>query len=412
MPNFYPFNNYYTPTVRYVPYRTQQVVENHSRVYSPVTAYTADRPIYVNGVDINNGVYPVLNYQPQGASAPYIYVPIAQFSLVGAKVAWDPVKSVINVTSDYGTLQQQVQHLQTENQQLKTQLAAYAAPQQVGNTSGNLLNSGLAAQYGDWVFFTDVTDGSKLYKMRTDGSSKEKMTDDGADYINVIDGVLYFNEASKIVKMNSDGTGKTTLSTSTTPMVSQLLVTTDSIYYVTTYNNNVLYKMNLDGTGLTSPTTDTGIETFYVYDGWIYYIAASNDYKIYKMKTDGSMKTKVYDVPAKLMNVVGNKIYFVQRQGGGIYSMLSDGSELTGYQTQFTNPLYLNVTADGTIFYGYSDLYKFKPGTPPTDVKMTPIYTFNGGINVIGDWLYCRVFFNGPKLYRSKTDGTQGEIIQ
>lgn len=68
--------------------------------------------------------------------------------------------------------------------------------------------------------------------------------------------------------------------------------------------------------------------------------------------------------------------------------MLSDGSELTSYQTQLTNPSYLNVTADGTNFYGYSDFYKFKPGTPPTDVKMTPVYTFYGQINVVGDWLY------------------------
>ncbi|QIZ08316.1 LysM peptidoglycan-binding domain-containing protein [Priestia megaterium] len=39
-------------------------IEARQLQYKPVTAYTADRPILVNGVDINTGLYPVLNFQP------------------------------------------------------------------------------------------------------------------------------------------------------------------------------------------------------------------------------------------------------------------------------------------------------------------------------------------------------------
>ncbi len=56
----------------------------------PVTQATlqiATQPIMVNGADINKGQYPVLNYKPANAQYPYIYVPIAEFSKVGAKVS-------------------------------------------------------------------------------------------------------------------------------------------------------------------------------------------------------------------------------------------------------------------------------------------------------------------------------------
>jgi spore germination cell wall hydrolase CwlJ-like protein len=48
--------------------------------YSPVTAYIADLAVYFNGNNINSGTYPVLNYQPAGATYPWIYVPLKEVS--------------------------------------------------------------------------------------------------------------------------------------------------------------------------------------------------------------------------------------------------------------------------------------------------------------------------------------------
>lgn len=76
-------------------------MQTRQLAYRPVTAYTADRPILVNGYDINTGVYPVLNYKPVNAQYPYIYVPIAEFSRVGAKVIWDETKQLLTVVTDY-----------------------------------------------------------------------------------------------------------------------------------------------------------------------------------------------------------------------------------------------------------------------------------------------------------------------
>lgn len=71
--------------------------------YKPVTAYTANQPVLVNGININTGPYPVLNFQPQGTQSPYIYVPIAEFSKVGASVGWNEQAQLLSVITDYYT---------------------------------------------------------------------------------------------------------------------------------------------------------------------------------------------------------------------------------------------------------------------------------------------------------------------
>ncbi|WP_338448159.1 hypothetical protein R4Z09_18175 [Niallia oryzisoli] len=71
------------------------------RQYKPVTAYTVDQPVNVNNQNINVFPYQALNYQPEGAQYPYVYVPISQFSKVGAKVNWDEETLTLSVTTDY-----------------------------------------------------------------------------------------------------------------------------------------------------------------------------------------------------------------------------------------------------------------------------------------------------------------------
>jgi hypothetical protein len=62
------------------------------------------------------------------------------------------------------------------------------------------------------------------------------------------------------------------------------------------------------------------------------------------------------------------------------------------------------------IISGYSDLYKRKIDAPE-DIKISPIYGFAGLINIVDDWLYLRIQYNGEKLLRMKSDKTQEEII-
>ena len=157
-----------------------------SQEYKQVTAYTATSPILVNGVDINTGLYPVLNYQPVTAQYPYIYVPIAEFSRVGAVVKWDPDKEVISVTSDYDQIYNEVTRLKAENERLRNIINSQPQPTPRGNTAGNLVNWGLAAGQDGWVYFCNIYDNRRLYKMKLDGTGSAKLSDDAVLSINVL----------------------------------------------------------------------------------------------------------------------------------------------------------------------------------------------------------------------------------
>jgi len=54
-----------------------------------------------NNENINKSPYQALNYQPEGTPYPYIYIPVAHFSKVGAQVKWDHQKKALDVTTDY-----------------------------------------------------------------------------------------------------------------------------------------------------------------------------------------------------------------------------------------------------------------------------------------------------------------------
>ncbi|WP_010249281.1 LysM peptidoglycan-binding domain-containing protein [Acetivibrio cellulolyticus] len=96
------------------------------QIYIPVAQATlqiANQPILVNGTNINTGQYPVLNYKPPNAQYPYIYVPIAEFSKVGANVSWDEANQLLTVTTDYYTLQNTVYQQQSQIKDLQEQVA-------------------------------------------------------------------------------------------------------------------------------------------------------------------------------------------------------------------------------------------------------------------------------------------------
>ena len=117
---------------------------NDFRQYKPVTAYTVDRPVYVNKIDINTFPYQALNYQPKGVQYPYLYVPIAQFSKVGAKVAWDEQTQTLSVTSDYYQIRNELaeckEALKGCMTSIKTQMAEPPPSNPMKKVTGQQLN--------------------------------------------------------------------------------------------------------------------------------------------------------------------------------------------------------------------------------------------------------------------------------
>jgi hypothetical protein len=120
-----------------------------------------------------------------------------------------------------------------------------------GNTIGNLLNGGLMARQGSWVYFSDPLRGMRLSKMKTDGSRLTPLCDDVPSSINVWrDRVYYVNrsDGDKLYSIDIYGENRKWLGDSN-PVSEALYYDGEILYGAPDPNNRtVLYTIKPDGT--------------------------------------------------------------------------------------------------------------------------------------------------------------------
>lgn len=375
--------------------------------YRPVTAFTVTRPVLVNNVDINTGLYPVLNYRPVSAQYPYIYVPIAEFSRVGAKVEWDPIRQMIIVTSDYEQIKNEITQLKAENEKLRNIISTKPQTALRGNTTGNLINLGLVAEQNGWIYFSNIRDNNNLYKMKLDGTGMAKLSSEDAISINVLgDWVYYISRTNQmgIFRIRTDGTGRSRIGNQASALIS---VVGDWIYYSSPSAQGSIFKIHLDGTDLTLIGEFSSANNMNVVDDWIYYNLEMDGNKIYKIRTDGTERTKVSDDSSTVLNVENGWIYYDNLSDvGHLYKMRIDGTEKT--KILGISPININVTREW-IYYTTSVLYKMK--LDGSEITLLNNNYYARLPNVIGDWIFFEVYANGRALYKMKTDGTDGSLI-
>lgn len=200
-----------------------------------------------------------------------------------------------------------------------------AAGPQAGNTSGNIVNMGIAAQQDGWIYYSNGRDKGKLYKVRTDGTEKTKLNDSPLiTYINVSDGWVYYKSEHGISKIKTDGSEETTLvdleryrNIYQVAYISSMYVSGEWIYYLfyTAPGDGIensstnIYRIRTDGSRNSQVCRDQA--TSMSMDGdWIYFDNKSYNNALYKIKTDGSGETKLRD-----SGIVGNMVV----DGGWIY---------------------------------------------------------------------------------------------
>lgn len=103
---------------------------NHFIAYAPVTAYTVDAPVMINGVNVNGRPYPALNYRPANAQYPLIYLPATEFTRVGANVRWDSAAQRLVITAPnyrqtIAAMQDDISMLKAESDVQKTHESNY-----------------------------------------------------------------------------------------------------------------------------------------------------------------------------------------------------------------------------------------------------------------------------------------------
>lgn len=103
----------------------------------------------------------------------------------------------------------------------------------VGNTPGNLLNGGLLADKGGFVYYADATNGNQLTKADWTLGTKQVLSTDKATYINVMGNWIYYiNTACDLTRIKTDGTQREVLTQfESYSSAHSLLVIGDTLYY-------------------------------------------------------------------------------------------------------------------------------------------------------------------------------------
>ena len=244
-----------------------------------------------------------------------------------------------------------------------------------GNTVGNIINQGIVARQGDWIYYHNDGDNGNLYKIRADGSGKMRLNEDDSWDINVLGEWVYYHNDSdgeKLYKIRIDGTDRMELNDERSWGVN---VVDEWIYYRTNNDNNdnhKLYKIRTDRTDKTKISDDAGWN-LNVVDEWVYYRNNSDGNKLYKIRTDGdrSSITELNDHASWYINVIDEWIYYCNvSDGGKLYKIRTDGSSITK----------LNDDASRDI-------------------------------NVIDEWIFYSNLSDDGKIYKISTNGTQKQIV-
>jgi len=299
----------------------------------------------------------------------------------------------------------------------------------IGNTSSNLFgkSNGTFAGQGNWVYYSNWSDGSKLYKMKSDGTQKTKLSNQACVRIQVVGDWVYFI-ADALYRVKTDGTQETKISDK---WAGYCVVGEWIYYYVAEYaGQGLIYKMRVDGTEntLIKDVVDGEFNThmdFRVLGNYIYYSIYAKIPKEEQQPNGPYWRAQSrcitfdgVDVPIDQYtaetivpsSVYDNGWFYSQRnddwpQSGGVFKFRPDGSEKTVLLKTGSGVNNINVS-NGWIYYEGADngwgIFKIKTdGTGKT--KLSGDFV-DSGLCVIGNWIYYSN--DGVHQYRLKTDGS------
>jgi hypothetical protein len=216
-----------------------------------------------------------------------------------------------------------------------------------GNESGNILNMGLLAKKDGMIYYSEGSDGGKLYRADLKANDFRKICDDEAYFINVVGEYVYYaNEldGGRIYRIKLDGTNRSKL---TDKGFFNVIVEDDYIYATDTDNFNI-YKISTDGKVVKKLGSDAAMNLNVTQD-YLYYNDI-NDLKIYRINKNGSGRTKIYNESAGYINVVGDWIFYINfTDNFKIYKIKTDGTTKT--KISDLSAAYLNVANNGRIYF-------------------------------------------------------------
>lgn len=278
----------------------------------------------------------------------------------------------------------------------------------VGNTAGNLINTGIVCESSDKIYYYNRVEDKKLYVMNKDGSDKKSVFDIvGATELNVNGEYLYYLSNGMYRVNIKSGENQRLVSEN----CRNLVVCDDVIYYIKVEgDNNRIYSCSLDGSNDVK-LSDNMASSLNVSGGYIYYINGSDANRVYKMALDGSNDEEVSNMKNVQELLIGNGyIYMVSssKDGNKLYRMARTMHEGDCIISDTVSNI--NMYNGGLFYYNASKDALCFSAANGSDEKELCSGKFNA-VNVIANWVY---FFDteDKNFYRIGKDGNNYEKVE
>lgn len=178
---------------------------------------------------------------------------------------------------------------------------------------------------GDRLYYVNVSDGSRIYRVKTDGSERECIVSDSADMLQVAgDRIFYQSKADGgLYSAGLDGSGKLRI---VKDRVSCFTLSSGVIYYRNDSEGGALWCCSIDG--FDAQELAAGSCNYpAVYENNVYYINVSDD-SICRVSTQGGEPETVVSSGVSEFVLSGGNLYY-RSTSGGIFRCSASGSSVT-----------------------------------------------------------------------------------
>lgn len=316
----------------------------------------------------------------------------------------------------------------------------------VGNTTGNITNYGIAAKQGGDTYYTSIeandtssdsttsssdtteaTTGFKYSINVNNGKEDKKISDDVGFFLNACGNYIYYINGNDgyIYKVKKDGSNKVQLSNA---KAVNLTVKGSYVYYLNA-EDMAVYSMKTDGTKLTKLSPD-GLEVFqFAFEGENLYYVNGADVFVYKTNYNFENPTLV------VKKEVGST--FTIQDGNLYYSTINLEKSKVGNEEDVSSAINSNymfdvykvdlktneekmistVPLNNQVGFNVKDKYLYFTDNTTTNVSRLDLTT--GGveafeqkgvyINIIDDLVYYMSATDGM-IYKMNLDGTDARL--
>lgn len=252
----------------------------------------------------------------------------------------------------------------------------------IGNTAGNLNNSGLFCEYGDTVYFSNAYDNNSLYSMDLAEGNIRKLND--INVCNILAGGKY------LYYFRSGTTGAAGLG---------------SVRSVKSFN-----RCRLDGRDATALTRDV-VTRAQLVDNSLYLLVAGDEHpEFYKIGTDKSNKILLAEYEINPACAENGTLYYNGTQSEHYLYGLDTATD-TSYEIWKGNIWYPVKQGDYVYFMDVSSNYRLCRYSLTNNIVEVLSNDRIDCFNVNHDYIYYQTNGNTPQLKCIRTDGTGLQII-